>query len=200
MRKFSLFVFGFVLAVSLSTALPGVARADTVNRIGFDIWTCDVAGTAPSVTYTPNADWPWIVMTGFYSTSGTIEYYLDGASIALSDVGGAVTITGSSGDHGGKPLFVIVGDVIKYQETADSYIWNVSFNYGQLSPLLTYFDLVAGTYSGSIIYYTTGTMALSLDGDIAAPPPGEAPIPAAALLFAPGFLGLICFRKRIGRR
>ena len=198
MKKILFAITGFIMALALVVAAPGVAGA-TATTV-----TLSGPGSANYSSYSWNAgsltitEAPliagiipaWILVDvpdnlGVWVTNGVIQ--ITGTGITLSG-----TLEKLSG-FAVEGSFTDVPGTLSAFTNNNGYTWDASFQ--SLAALSTpIFTVPAGTFTGSLGFSTHGgpSTAVSFSSNLTL-----VPIPPAVMLFAPGLLCLIGIRKRL---
>jgi len=187
------------MALGLSTAGSAAVVTDTRDASnsgpGTTYWTPTVAQKISSPYYRGRGqDWGWEhnAYNGFSSASLSVSAYDVDHPGELDEIyGWNTSLNAGLGDW----------DLIGSLDGANNIFSFTTFNLGaswfdEISLGLRIMMKIDENNQGW--YVSLGKSVLSLDGgSIGNPNPGsEVPIPAAAVLFAPAFLGLIGFRRK----
>ena len=194
MKNVGLFLFSFVLAISLLLAGPGTAKAVPLaasETIVAGASTTSIGGSVYTAAER-NSSWTLLGNDAAGNQIGATVLITSGI-ITLDNAANTATFTGNVG----LTPFSVTGTVSNFGTTAigDVHYYSWLLQFGDISALSNAEFGLVGPYSGSLsvqqtlAHPITGLSAVSLDVS-------NVPLPPSILLFAPGLIGLAVLRKR----
>jgi hypothetical protein len=194
MKRVGLYACSFVLAMSVLIGGPGMARAIPVMTQADFGGTSYFSQSGSLITVTEESPVtnPWYVE----ATNGNDDLvaFVTGGKIEFDNVAETVAFYGNLSTGG--TLTGLVGTLSNSGQNSDYYSWAVLFT--GLSNLNNgSFTMLDGIYQGGISIDLSGSSnALGTFSSFSSSVT-FVPIPASALLFAPGLLGLLGTRRRL---